>query len=215
MTNKPFSDLLRLVVITDPDLSEPLGLINIIHEVLEAGVGMIQLRDKTAGAKKLLGLAESILPLTRSASALLIVNDRLDVALAAHADGVHLGPDDLNIAPVRNIVPENFIIGYSTDDPLQGKMAESQGANYIGCGTVYQTSSKSDAGNPIGTHGVKKMVDAVNIPVIGIGGIIPGNATGILEAGASGVATIGAIMGSSDPRSTTKEFLRVLSDSST
>ena len=123
MADKSLLELLRLIVITDPDLSAPVGLMNIVEATLEAGAGMIQLRDKNSSPKKLLELATTILPLTRSAGALLIINDRLDVALAAKADGVHLGPDDATVAQVRNLVPDNFIIGYSTDDPLQGKEA--------------------------------------------------------------------------------------------
>ncbi|MFL2545186.1 MAG: thiamine phosphate synthase, partial [Longimicrobiales bacterium] len=123
MANKSLSELLRLIVITDPALSKPFGLINTIEATLEAGAGMIQLRDKNTSPKKLLELAKKILPITRSSGALLVINDRFDVALAANADGVHLGPDDATVAQVRSVVPDNFIIGYSTDDPSQGKEA--------------------------------------------------------------------------------------------
>ena len=214
MANKSLSELLRLIVITDPALSKPFGLINTIEATLEAGAGMIQLRDKTTSPKKLLELAKKILPITRSSGALLVINDRFDVALAANADGVHLGPDDATVAQVRSVVPDNFIIGYSTDDPSQGKEAESQGADYLGCGTVYRTSNKADAGSPIGPSGIQEMVAAVKIPVVGIGGITPLNTTEIVKAGAKGVAVIGAIMGSVDPGHQTKEFLRKFLDSS-
>ncbi|MBI71103.1 MAG: thiamine phosphate synthase [Gemmatimonadetes bacterium] len=214
MANRSLPELLRLIVITDPILSKPFGLINTIEATLEAGAGMIQLRDKHANSNELLESAMRILVLTRATGALLVVNDRLDVALAANADGVHLGPDDARVSQVRNIVPENFIIGYSTDDPSEGKEAESQGADYLGCGTVYRTSNKPDAGSAIGPDGIKKMVDAVSIPVVGIGGITPQNTTEIWNAGASGVAVIGAIMDSSDPGNQTKEFLRTYTDRS-
>ena len=208
MIHKQLPELLRLVVITDSELAKPVGLMNVISEILERGAGMIQLRDKTANANELFKLALKILPLTRSAGALLIINDRLDVALATQADGVHLGPNDPPIADVRNVVSERFIIGYSTDDPILGKKAESQGANYIGCGTVYNTSNKSDAGEPIGINGIKRMVDAIDIPVIAIGGIMPENAPDLLEVGASGVAVIGSIMSSPRPGLITEQFLK-------
>ena len=208
MIHKQLPELLRLVVITDSELAKPVGLMNVISEILERGAGMIQLRDKTANANELFKLALKILPLTRSAGALLIINDRLDVALATQADGVHLGPNDPPIADVRNVVSESFIIGYSTDDPILGKKAESQGANYIGCGTVYSTSNKSDAGEPIGINGIKRMVDAIDIPVVAIGGIRPENAPDLLEVGASGVAVIGSIMSSPRPGLITEQFLK-------
>jgi|TARA_B110000438_G_scaffold207646_1_gene199398 thiamine-phosphate pyrophosphorylase len=208
MIHKQLTELLRLIVITDSELSKPMGLMNVISETLKGGASMIQLRDKHANANELLKVALQILPLTRAAGALLIINDRLDVAIASQADGVHLGPDDPPVADVRRVVSKNFIIGYSTDDPMLGKSAESQGANYLGCGTVYHTSTKSDAGKPIGAHGIKTMVNATNIPVVAIGGIRPENTPELLEAGASGVAVIGSIMSSPRPGLTTEQFLK-------
>ncbi|MEO2158980.1 MAG: thiamine phosphate synthase [bacterium] len=208
MIHKQLPELLRLVVITDSELAKPAGLMNVISECLRAGAGMIQLRDKAANANELLNLASRILPLTRSSGALLIINDRLDVAIAAQADGVHLGPDDPQVADVRSTVSDAFIIGYSTDDPILAKEAESQGANYIGCGAVYKTLNKFDAGKPIGVNGIKQMVNAITIPVVAIGGIRPQNTAELLDVGASGVAVIEAIMNSTRPGLTTEQFLK-------
>ncbi len=145
--------------------------------------------------------------LTRRHGAMLLVNDRFDIALAAEADGVHLGPDDIPVSAVRSRVPTGFVIGYSTDDPLIARTAQRDGADYIGCGTVFPTASKPDAGRSIGLDRLREVVDAVTIPVVGIGGIEPGNATSVKETGAAGVAVIGAVFGAADPAASVRALL--------
>jgi thiamine-phosphate pyrophosphorylase len=133
---------LRLVVITDRDLAAPRSVAAVVEAALAAGAPAVQLRDKGATAAELLDRARTLVAVVRAAGALLFINDRLDVALAAGADGVHLGPDDLPVAAARRIAPPGFLIGYSTDDPDLALRAQADGASYIGCGAVFGTKTK-------------------------------------------------------------------------
>jgi len=201
------AERLRLIVITDTDAGAPRSVFDTVSAALAGGCRCIQVRDKRASSRDLLSLVAALRGPTTSHGALLIVNDRFDVALAADADGVHLGPDDLPVAAVRAHVPADFVIGASTDVPERAKELESAGADYIGCGTVYQTASKADAGAAIGLDGLRRVVRAVSIPVVGIGGITPDRVTPVLSTGATGVAVIGAVMGAADPLHATQVLL--------
>jgi len=201
---------LRLTVITDSGLAAPRGVEAVVELALGAGGAgalAIQLRDKQASAGELQPLALRLRAATRRAGALFIVNDRLDLALAAEADGVHLGPDDLPVAAVRRVVPPKFLIGYSTDDPDEARRAVRDGADYLGTGTIFPTSSKPDAGEAIGPEGLARVAAAVSVPVVGIGGITPENAPLLAGTGAAGLAVIGAVMGSDDPAGAVRELL--------
>lgn len=185
---------LRLIVITDARLAAPRSIIDVVRAAVSAGAPAIQLRDKTANARELVQQARALLEITRAANALLFINDRIDVALVSGADGVHLGPDDIPVAAARRIAPD-LLIGISTDDPDTARAAEAAGASYIGCGAVFGTTSKPEvAGEAIGTERLRQVVEAVHIPVVGIGGIDVGNASQIARAGAAGCAVIGAVM---------------------
>ena len=160
-------------------LARPRALSDVVREALAAGAPTVQLRLKSASARELLEAAQTLMPIVRSAGALFIVNDRLDVALAAGADGVHLGPDDPPVKDVRRVadarsgVADTFIVGYSTDTTDEAARAEAEGADYLGVGAVYATANKSDAGDVIGLKGLRRVVKAVSIPVVAIGGITP------------------------------------------
>lgn len=198
---------LRLIVITDRVLAGPRDLLDVTAAALDAGAPAIQLRDKDAPASELLALAMSLRELTRSHGALLFVNDRIDVALAAGADGVHLGPDDVPVAAARRIAPR-LLIGFSTDEPSAARAAERDGASYIGCGAVFGSISKTGlADERIGTERLDAVARAVRIPVVGIGGITPANVYPIAATAAAGVAVIGAVMTAPDPARATRELL--------
>ncbi len=176
---------------------------------LDAGAPAIQLRDKHATARELLEQAELLLPLVRARNARLFINDRLDVALLAGADGVHLGPDDLPVRAARAIVPPGFLVGRSTDNVELAIQAEADGASYIGCGAVFGTTSKMEAADErIGTARLDAVARAVRIPVVGIGGINTSNVGEIAATAAGGTAVIGAIMSARDPAATTRALLR-------
>jgi thiamine-phosphate pyrophosphorylase len=202
------AERLRLIVITDRRLARPRSITEVVRAAVTAGAPAIQLRDKEASARELAEAGRALLEITRPAGALLFVNDRLDVALAIGADGVHVGPDDIPVTGVRHavrdteargVVTSGFLVGTSTDEPEAARTLVAAGADYIGCGTVYPTSSKPNAGEVIGLEGLQAVVEAVDVPVIGIGGVTVAGAEAI-RAGtsAAGVAVIGAVMGAED-----------------
>ncbi len=199
---------LRLIVITDRRIAGARGVLPAVEAALEAGAQAIQYREKELGAGEALPAAHRLRVLTRSYGALLFMNDRLDLALTVEADGVHLGPDDLPVAEVRRAVPDGFLVGYSTDDPARARQAQDQGADYLGCGTVWPTSSKEDTGRVIGLEGLKEVVEAVDIPVVAIGGITPARARELVGTGVAGAAVIGAVMAAPDPGVVVSRLLR-------
>jgi thiamine-phosphate pyrophosphorylase len=201
---------LRLIVVTDRGLAAPRGVHDIVRAAVEAGAPAIQLRDKAAPAAELLQAARALLPVIRAAGALLFINDRIDVALAAGADGVHLGPHDLPLTAARRIAPPELLIGFSTDNPEMARQAERDGASYIGCGAVFGTSTKPEVGDErIGTARLDEVARAVSIPVVGIGGVGTTNIADIARTRASGAAAVGAVMGAGDPAAAVREIMRV------
>jgi len=191
---------LRLIVITDAELARPRDVVDVTAEALAAGAPAVQVRAKGASARELLELGRRILPLARAHRALLFVNDRLDVALALGADGVHLGPEDLPVAAARRALGEGFLIGASTDEPDVARRLVADGADYIGCGAVYATSTKPDAGDVIGLEGLERVARAVDVPVVGIGGITVARSAEVAATSAAGIAVVGAVMAGPDAR---------------
>jgi thiamine-phosphate pyrophosphorylase len=192
---------LRLIVVTDAALASPRSISDVVAAAVAAGAPAIQLRDKHASARELAAQARTLLPAIRAAGALLFINDRVDVALASGADGVHLGPNDLGIEAARRIAPPAFLIGYSTDDPDRARHARQLGASYIGCGAVFGTTTKQDiAGERIGIARLDEVARAVDIPVIGIGGITADNIHEVRATAAAGAAVVGAVMKADDVR---------------
>jgi thiamine-phosphate pyrophosphorylase len=198
---------LRLIVVTDVALAAPRALMDVVGEALKAGAPAVQLRNKGEPPRTLVEIGRELRAMTRDAGALLFVNDRVDVALAVEADGVHVGPDDLPVAAVRRIVPRGFLVGRSADEAAVARQAEADGADYIGCGTVFATSTKADAGDVIGLEGLARVVRAVSVPVIGIGGITEARATEVAAHGAAGVAVVGAVMGSPEVGETVQRLM--------
>lgn len=179
----------------------------VVTVALAAGAPAIQWRSKDRCARDLVDLGRRLRLLTSAAGALLFVNDRLDVALAVDADGLHLGPDDLPLRAVRRVAPPGLLVGISTDDPDEARKAEGLGADYLGVGAIWATPSKSDAGAAIGPEGLARVARAVSIPVVGIGGITVERAPRLVGTGAVGVAVIGAVMGASDPGRAVRSLL--------
>ena len=170
---------------------------------LEGGADVIQLRDKTLPSRELVRIARNIRALTLEYSASFIVNDRVDIAIASGADGVHLGQDDLPIAEVCKLMDDRFVIGVSCGSVEEATEAEQSGANYIGFGHMYPTSSKTKLTPQRTLAELTEIVNAVKIPVIAIGGITIDRIGELLEAGAAGIAVIGAVCNSSDPKTAT------------
>ena len=182
---------------------------DVVTSALAAGAPAVQLRAKAASARELLALGHAVLPAARERAALLFVNDRLDVALALGADGVHLGEDDLPVAAARRAAPDGFLIGASADDPDMARRLVADGANYVGCGTVYATTTKPDAGDVIGLEGLDRVARAVDVPVVGIGGITVERANEVAaRTQAAGVAVVGAVMRAADVEAAVRGLLQ-------
>ncbi len=177
--------------------------------VLEAGVRIIQFREKRMSTREMLENARKIRKLTEDYGAIFIVNDRLDIALASYADGVHVGQDDMPARVVREIAGD-IILGVSVRNVEEAVAAERDGADYLGAGPVFTTTTKDDAGNAIGISELAEIVKVVEIPVVAIGGIDHSNAPSALETGCAGIAVISAIAASSDPKRSAEELLEIV-----
>ena len=210
LPRRDLTSVLRLIVITDHRLARPRKIVEVVEAALLGGAKAIQLRSKGDTANKLLETGKHLRDLTQAHGALLFVNDRVDIALAIGADGVHLGPKDPPIQAVRRLVADELLIGFSADDPELAHSAVAEGANYIGCGAIYPTSTKPDAGDVIGMPGLRSVIDAVDVPVIAIGGITNRRIPEVLAVGATGVAVSSAIMSASDPMQATYSMLTAL-----
>lgn len=198
---------LRLIVVTDRASAHPGDMVEVAAQALGAGALALQLRDKTTPPRDLLAVARRLADAARASGALFFVNDRLDVALAAGAHGVHLGASDLPVRAARRSAPPGFLIGATARDPVSARAAASAGADYVGCGPVYRTRTKAQAGPAIGTSGLAAVAAAVDIPVIGIGGVEVAAAPRVFQAGAAGCAVASAVMAATDPAETVKALL--------
>lgn len=195
---------LRLYVLTDTRAAHGRSMAQLVAAALEGGATAIQLRDKSSSALEQIELGRELRRLTREAGALLIVNDRVDVAYAIEADGVHLGQDDLPVATARAILGPAAIVGGSAANPAELARSLAAGVDYLGVGPMYSTASKADAGPVIGPAGLADIRGATSLPLVGIGGIDPTNLAPVFAAGADGVAIISAIMGADDVASATR-----------
>lgn len=207
MTVFDLRSALRVLVVTDAGLAAPRRVQDVVRAALAGGARCVQLRNKGETPRALLDLGRELRALTREHGALLLVNDRVDLALALEADGVHVGPHDLPVAAVRAIVPPGFVVGRSADDPEVARDAVAAGADYIGCGTVYATTTKADAGEVIGLRGLSAVAAAVQVPVVAIGGITVERAAEIPPTGAAGVAVVGAVMAAPDPAAAVRRLM--------
>lgn len=199
----PLADRLALYVIVSGTTPLP-----VVAAVLAAGAGAIQFREKNLPLRAQVEAAAAVRDLCRGAGALFLVNDRVDLALAAGADGVHLGQEDLPVAVARRLLGAGAVIGATCETAAEAQAAAAAGADYIGTGPIYATPSKADAGAPYGPAVVARVRAATALPVVGIGGIGPGSAAPVIRAGACGVAVISGVVGAPDPGAAARELLR-------
>jgi thiamine-phosphate pyrophosphorylase len=171
---------------------------------------MIQLRDKSAGLRQLLPQAQEIASLCRVRGAHFIVNDRLDLALALNADGVHLGQDDLPPTAARAALGPGKILGVSTHSLEQAIRAAREGADYLGIGPIFPTSTKGTGYEPVGCAMIRQLRARLELPLIAIGGITLDTISSVIRAGAAGVAVISAIAGAEDVTLATRGFLAAI-----
>jgi thiamine-phosphate diphosphorylase len=194
---RSLTDRLAVYLVADPEQT-PHDLIEVVDRALAGGVTAVQLRAKALTDRECLTLARALRERCIDTDALFILNDRVDLALASGADGIHLGVDDLPLEDARRLLGPDSVIGYSPETDEQAAGALARGADYLGVGPVFGTASKSDAGAAIGFDVLSRRARLSGIPTIGIGGITPMNAAGVIDAGAVGVAVVGAILRAGD-----------------
>lgn len=197
---------LRVYLIADPDQTTGDFLLA-VERALSGGVTAVQFRSKLLADGPFLALAQRVKSACDLQAVPFIVNDRVDVALALAADGIHVGVEDLPIPAARRLVGDHAIIGYSPARDDQTAAAKSLGADYVGLGPVFPTGSKDDAGEAIGLDAVRRRASLAQLPAVAIGGINAANAPDVIAAGADGVAVISAILRSEDPRSSAANLL--------
>lgn len=201
---RPFD--FRLYAITDERSHPGRSMLEVMEQALIGGADVVQLRDKTASRNELLEKARALRELTSRYGVPFIVNDHPEVALAADADGVHLGQDDMPIEQARALLGPDRIIGISTHAPDQALAAERAGADYIGAGPVFATATKPGR-RPVTTAYVRQVAASVRIPFVAIGGITPANADEVLAAGATRLCAVTAVVGSGDPAAVCRTLL--------
>ena len=195
-----------LYVVLDRIAARGRDLVDLLALALAGGSRMIQLRDKEWPSGRLLPLAERLRAACAAAGATFIVNDRVDLALAVGADGVHLGQDDLPARAARPLLRPGMILGISTHSVEQARAAQADGADYVAVGSMFATTSKADF-QLVGPDLMRKLRGEIRVPLVGIGGITPDNVAEVIRAGADGVAVISAVCAATDPQAAAARFL--------
>lgn len=197
-----------IYLVTDDGCLQGRALIDCVREALEGGVTLVQYRAKTASSAEMYNEALQLKALCDSFNVPLIINDRLDIAMAVGAAGVHLGQDDLPCAAARRILGEDYLIGVSAHNPAEAKSALQSGADYLGCGAVFGTATKADV-KKLGTDGLAAICKAKGLPVVGIGGVTADNYREVRAAGADGAAIVSGILAQPDISATVRAIAKV------
>jgi thiamine-phosphate pyrophosphorylase len=200
-----------LYVVLDRAAARGRSLDDVLAAVIDGGCRMVQLRDKDAPSGHVLRVAERLIARARRAGVTFIVNDRVDLAVAVGADGVHLGQDDLPARQARSLLRPGMLLGISTHDVSQAHAARDAGADYIAVGAMFATATKPDF-QLVGPGLVRKLRADIGVPLVGIGGITHDNVAEVIRAGANGVAVISAVCGAPDPSAATRRFLEIIRD---
>lgn len=200
----------RLHVLTDQVLQTRFSHLELARLAIQGGAEVIQFRQKTGSTRQLIETASAMRRLCQQMGAILIVNDRVDVALAAQAHGVHLGQDDFPLPLARDLLGPGAILGGSASSLEEARQCLAQGADYLGFGPVFATTSKDDAGPAGGLALLARVVQEIPLPVVAIGGIGPLNAPQVMATGAHGLAVISAVCCQDDPRAATQALIQAM-----
>ncbi len=201
-----------LCLVADAEAARGRWLPALVEEAVGAGVGAVQLRAKILDTKDFFELSCRLSDVLKVFSVPLIINDRVDIALACGAQGVHLGHRDLPIREARALLGRKKLIGRSVNTVAEAREAQSAGADYLGAGPVYFTASKKDLPKLLGLEGLRAIKSAVRIPVLAVGGITPARAGEVAAAGADGLAVISAVLGAEDVAAATRALLSAFHD---
>jgi len=195
-------------LIADLDYLNKFNFIETVQNVVKKGVTLVQIRSKKTDTRTFLDTALALKKILISLNIPLIINDRVDIALACGAQGVHLGQKDLPLPYARKLLGKDKIIGITAPNKELAKKAESQGADYLGVGPVFHTESKQKSLKPLGLTKLSSIRKKIKIPILAIGGINSQNAAEVMSTGVDGIAVISAVMGSSDPVASTQKLIQ-------
>ncbi|MEM1286550.1 MAG: thiamine phosphate synthase [Pseudomonadota bacterium] len=203
----PFkAETLRLYLVTDRDLCADFGLVETVQSAVAGGATLVQLRDKRANTQEMTEMARALKRALAETGVPLIVNDDVDAAVAADADGVHVGQSDDGVALARQRLGPNAIVGLSCETEAHIEAAEISLLDYLGIGTVFATATKGDHSPPIGLDGLAELCALSPLPTVAIGGLKAEHTHDVLSAGADGLAVVSAICGQPDPKAAAKSF---------
>ncbi|MGM1034103.1 MAG: thiamine phosphate synthase [Bacillota bacterium] len=201
---------LSLYLVTEESIAIE-ELTRIIAESVSGGVSIVQLREKNNSSLSFYKKASALKQLLNGLSIPLVINDRVDIALAVGADGIHIGQDDLPLPVVKKMVPEDMIVGVSVSTLEEALEAERNGADYIGVGSVFPTKTKQDA-TLMALEDLGEICRGVSIPAVAIGGITADNMSALSNSGLSGTAVVSAIMNSDNPKTASESLLKIIKD---
>jgi thiamine-phosphate pyrophosphorylase len=201
-----------LYLVTDRGLARGRTTLEIVSAAVQGGATVVQLREKDCSTRDFIKQALSIKEFLKDRGVPLIINDRVDVAQAVEADGVHLGQTDMTLEIAKKILSDLMIIGISAESLEDAIEAEKGGADYLGVSPIYATPTKTDTAAPLGLEGLQEIRKAVKLPLIGIGGLNKDNATEVIRNGADGVAVVSAIVAADDPEAAARELKNMINE---
>jgi thiamine-phosphate pyrophosphorylase len=199
---------LRLYLVTDQASMRGRRLADVVQAAVQGGVGCVQLREKTLGTRDFVELALALMDLLAAHRVPLVINDRIDVALACGAHGVHLGQSDMPVALARRLLPTEVFLGLSVESVQDVQRAAQQPVDYLGVSPVFATPTKTDTARPWGLDGLRQVRAMTHLPLVAIGGIGLGNAAEVLAAGADGLALVSALCAADDPAAAARAVAR-------
>jgi len=197
-------------LVTDRELARGRTTLEIAGAAIRGGVSCIQLREKMCSTREFIDESLAIRSLLARHGIPLIINDRVDVALAVKADGIHLGQKDMPCRMARQIIPESMIVGISVESLDDAIAAQKDGADYLGVSPIYPTPTKTDTAQPLGLEGLRSIRSEVDLPLVGIGGLNADNAAAVIYNGADGVAVVSAIVAADDPEAATRDLIEIV-----
>ena len=207
------TDQLRLYLVTDQQALRGRTLTDVVLAAVQGGVTCVQLREKQASTREFVALACALNELLTPLGVPLVINDRIDVALASHAQGVHLGQSDMSVEQARQLLPPEVFIGLSVETIEDVARAASQPVDYLGVSPIHSTPTKTDTAPPWGLGGLRQVRAMTDLPLVAIGGIHLANAAQVLQAGANGLAVVSALCSADDPDAAAKSFRRLFAPS--
>lgn len=199
-----------LYLVTDRTLARGRTTLDVVRAAVRGGVTCVQLREKRCSTREFFQEAEAVKQFLESADIPLIINDRLDVALAVGADGVHLGQKDMPLTSARAIAGDHLIIGISVESTADAVEAEKNGADYLGVSPIYDTPTKTDTAPALGLGGLSEIRQAVSLPLVGIGGLDENSVGAVIQNGADGVAVVSAIVAADDPEAASRRLYHAI-----